>query len=192
MANTTFNGPVRSENGFEVIETNSTTGAKTTYLDANNVTSVSTTASEKGAGVLMRTDASSQAFQLQTYTASISIAAGDTSGNEAAIGMPADFMPMMCAVTVSAASTNAINLVDVGVQADTDDYIDGAALSLGTTTGFKGMLGCNGLRGIAGTDGALSTADEVAAVVSGVPGGTGVTLELTFFGILTATTLNLA
>ncbi len=134
MANTTFNGPVRSENGFEVIETNSTTGAKTTYLDANNVTSVSTTASQKGAGVLMRTDASSQAFQLQTYTASISIGAAATSGNEAAIGMPANFMPMMCSVTVTAASTNGINLVDVGVQADTDDYIDGAALSLGTTT----------------------------------------------------------
>ena len=33
MANTTFNGPVRSENGFEVINVNSTTGAETTVFD---------------------------------------------------------------------------------------------------------------------------------------------------------------
>ena len=33
MANTTFNGPVRSENGFEVITIDSTTGAVTTVVD---------------------------------------------------------------------------------------------------------------------------------------------------------------
>jgi hypothetical protein len=33
MGNTTFNGPVRSENGFEVINVNSTTGAETTTCD---------------------------------------------------------------------------------------------------------------------------------------------------------------
>ena len=32
MANTTFNGPVRSENGFEVVSKNTTTGAVTTVL----------------------------------------------------------------------------------------------------------------------------------------------------------------
>ena len=30
MANTTFNGPVRSENGFQVVSKNATTGAFTT------------------------------------------------------------------------------------------------------------------------------------------------------------------
>ena len=30
MANTTFNGPVRSENGFEIVTKNNTTGAYTT------------------------------------------------------------------------------------------------------------------------------------------------------------------
>ena len=30
MANTTFNGPVRSENGFQVISKNASTGAVTT------------------------------------------------------------------------------------------------------------------------------------------------------------------
>ena len=33
MANTTFNGPVRSENGFEVINVNATTGAETNVFD---------------------------------------------------------------------------------------------------------------------------------------------------------------
>ena len=33
MANTTFTGPVRSENGFEVVDKNTTTGAYTTSLD---------------------------------------------------------------------------------------------------------------------------------------------------------------
>ena len=39
MANTTFNGPVRSENGFTVISKNSTTGAVTTEftLDGNGL-----------------------------------------------------------------------------------------------------------------------------------------------------------
>ena len=39
MANTTFNGPVRSENGFQVVSKNSTTGAVTTEftLDTNGM-----------------------------------------------------------------------------------------------------------------------------------------------------------
>ena len=33
MANSTFNGPVRSENGFKVISINSTTGAESDVVD---------------------------------------------------------------------------------------------------------------------------------------------------------------
>jgi hypothetical protein len=46
MANTTFNGPVRSENGFETISINSSTGAVTvtsTIGPAMSVTSLSAT-----------------------------------------------------------------------------------------------------------------------------------------------------
>jgi hypothetical protein len=42
MANTTFNGPVRSENGFEQISVAAATGAVTTNLDidsSGNITS---------------------------------------------------------------------------------------------------------------------------------------------------------
>ena len=43
MANTTFNGPVRSENGFEQISKNSTTGAITTNLDIDSSGNITTT-----------------------------------------------------------------------------------------------------------------------------------------------------
>jgi hypothetical protein len=43
MANTTFNGPVRSENGFEQISINSTTGAVTTNWDVDTSGNVVTT-----------------------------------------------------------------------------------------------------------------------------------------------------
>ena len=42
MANTTFNGPVRSENGFEQITKNSSTGAITTNLDISSAGAIST------------------------------------------------------------------------------------------------------------------------------------------------------
>ena len=43
MANTTFNGPVRSEGGFEQISKNSSTGAITTNLDVDTSGNVVTT-----------------------------------------------------------------------------------------------------------------------------------------------------
>ena len=46
MSNTTFSGPVRSQNGFEVVSVNSTTGAVTTTATlgaASSVTSVTVT-----------------------------------------------------------------------------------------------------------------------------------------------------
>ena len=42
MANTTFNGPVRSEGGFEQITKNSTTGAITTNLDISSAGAITT------------------------------------------------------------------------------------------------------------------------------------------------------
>ena len=43
MANTTFNGPVRSEGGFEQISKNSSTGAITTNLDIDTSGNITTT-----------------------------------------------------------------------------------------------------------------------------------------------------
>ena len=48
MANTTFNGPVRSEGGFEQISKNSTTGAITTNLDVDSSGNITTTGTIAG------------------------------------------------------------------------------------------------------------------------------------------------
>ncbi len=74
---------------------------------------------------------------------------------------------------------------DVGDDADTDSYLDGASIAV-NSTGFKGIFGCNGVRGLGtGTSGATGTADEVEVVLSGDPGGDTV-IRLTFIGILGA------
>lgn len=127
-------------------------------------------------------------FTDTTYKATVTVANGATAGKEAAIGMPANFIPRCVAVEVTVAATNAVNLNDIGDDVDTDSYLDGAAIAL-NTTGFKGVFGCNGVRSqgpgsVASITGALTTADEVEVVISADPGATGATMELTFFGTL--------
>jgi len=190
MANTTFNGPVRSENGFEAITKNTSTGVVTKLADLFSANKANTTAASRG-GALLLNSIATDSFTVQTYQATVTIASGATSGNEASIGMPDNFLPIAVMVTVDVAATNAVNLQDIGVQADTDDYVDGISVAV-NSTGFKGIFGCNGLRGISGTDGALTTSDEVAMVVSGDPGASGVTATLTFVGVVGSQTLDLA
>ena len=123
-------------------------------------------------------------WKLSQYSCTVTVANGATTGKESAIGMPAYFMPTWVAVTALNASSNATNLQDVGNDADTDDYVDGAALACGASAGFKGILSCNGLRGTGnGVDGGLATADEIELVVSADPGANTLILRLDFFGI---------
>ena len=190
MANTTFNGPVRSENGFEAITKNTSTGVVTKLADLFSANKANTTAASRG-GALLLNSIATDSFTVQTYQATVTIASGATSGNEASIGMPDNFLPIAVMVTIDTAATNAVNLQDIGVQADTDDYVDGISVAV-NSTGFKGIFGCNGLRGISGTDGALTTSDEVAAVVNSDPGASGVTMTLTFVGVVGSQTLDLA
>ena len=154
MANTTFSGPVRSENGFEIIKKNNVTGAVKTTMS------------------------------IKEFTATITVAAGDTTGKEAAIQIPTNFIPLGIGVVVTSAATNNVNLVDIGTDADTDGYVDGAALAV-NTTGFKGFLGCNGVLGMSGFAPGIAglAGDEVELVLSGAPGGTGVTIVLKVLGI---------
>ena len=56
MANTTFNGPVRSENGFQTVSTNATTGAVTVGASFGNDV-VLATQSLSGAGAVSVTSA---------------------------------------------------------------------------------------------------------------------------------------
>jgi len=153
MANTTFSGPVRSENGFQDIVKSATTG------DVTNT------------------------MTLSSYTATITVANGATTGKEAAIGIPSNFIPMGVIVAVTTAAANAVNLVDIGTDADTDGFVDGISAAV-NSTGFKGFFPCNGVLGMSGgtTTAATETADEVELVVSGDPGGDTV-IVLKFFGI---------
>ena len=154
MANTTFTGPVRSENGFKTIVKSATTGALTNEM----------TFSE--------------------YTATITVADGDTTGKESSIGIPSNFIPMGVTIAVTTASTNAVNLQDIGTDADTDGFVDGISVAV-NSAGFKGFFPCNGVLGMSGGTTTASTepADEVELVVSGDPGASGVTMVLKFIGI---------
>ena len=153
MANTTFSGPVRSENGFKNIIKNVTTGAVT-----NDMT-------------------------LSTYSTSIAIAATGTDHKETSIGIPSNFIPMGVAVTVTGAAANAVNLVDIGTEADDDGFVDGISAAI-NSTGFKGFFPCNGVLGMSGgaTTAATETPDEVQVVISGTAGAGGV-VALKFFGL---------
>ncbi len=153
MANTTFSGPVRSENGFKNIVKSSTTGALTSEMT------------------------------LSVYTATITVANGATSGKESSIGIPSNFIPMGVMVAVTTASANNVNLNDIGTDADPDGFVDGISAGLNSTgfKGFfpcNGVLGMSG----GTTTAATETADEVEVVVSGDPGGDTV-IVLKFLGI---------
>jgi len=153
MANSTFSGAVRSENGFKTIVKNSSTGAITSDMG------------------------------LSTYVATVTVANGATTGKESAIGIPSNFIPMGVTVAVTTAAANAVNLVDIGTDADTDGFVDGITAAV-NSTGFKGFFPCNGVLGMSGgtTTAATETADEVEVVLSGDPGGDTVVV-LKFFGL---------
>ena len=120
---------------------------------------------------------------LSTYVATITVADGDTTGKESSIGIPSNFIPMGVTVAVTTAAANAVNLVDIGTDADTDGFVDGITAAV-NSTGFKGFFPCNGVLGMSGgaTTAATETADEVEVVLSGDPGGDTVVV-LKFFGL---------
>ena len=122
-------------------------------------------------------------MSIETYVATITVANGATPGKESAIGIPSNFIPMGVTVAVTTAAANAVNLVDIGTDADTDGFVDGISAAV-NSTGFKGFFPCNGVLGMSGgtTTAATETADEVEVVVSGDPGGDTV-IVLKFFGL---------
>lgn len=153
MANTTFNGPVRSENGFKNVIKSTTTGELTSEMT------------------------------LSVYTATVTVANGATTGKESAIGIPSNFIPMGVMVAVTGAASNNVNLIDIGTDADTDGFVDGITAAVNSTgfKGFfpcNGVLGMSG----GTTTAATETADEVEVVVSGDPGAD-TTVVLKFIGI---------
>ena len=153
MANTTFQGPVRSENGFKTIVKSATTGALTNEMTFSQ------------------------------YTATVTVANGATTGKESSIGIPSNFIPMGVTIAVTTAATNAVTLTDIGTDADTDGFVDGISPAINSTgfKGFfpcNGVLGMSGGTTTASTE----TADEVELVVSGDPGSDTV-IVLKFIGV---------
>ena len=132
MANTTFQGPVRSENGFGTIVKSASTGALTNEMTFSQ------------------------------YTATVTVANGATTGKESVFGMPDNFIPMGVTVAVTTAATNAVNLVDIGTSADTDGFVDGITAAVNSTgfKGFFPCNGILGMSGGA-TTASTATADEV-------------------------------
>ena len=154
MANTTFTGPVRSENGFKTIVKSATTGANTNEMTFSQ------------------------------YTATVTIASGATAGKESSIGIPSNFIPMGVTVAVTTAATNSVTLNDIGTDADPDGFVDGISPNVASTgfKGFfpcNGVLGMSGGTTTAST----ATADEVEVVLSGDPGATGATIVMKFIGV---------
>ena len=103
MANTTFTGPVRSENGFKTIVKSATTGANTNEMTFSQ------------------------------YTATVTIASGATAGKESSIGIPSNFIPMGVTVAVTTAATNSVTLNDIGTDADPDGFVDGISPAVNST-----------------------------------------------------------
>ena len=74
MANTTFNGPVRSEGGFEQITKNSTTGAVTNNFD------VDTSGNISGSGTMKMTGAMNYVKDVESLTAATKTVTSADSG----------------------------------------------------------------------------------------------------------------
>ena len=197
MANTTFNGPVRSENGFESITKDASTGVATKHADLHQSTggnSVTADAAKK-AGALLINSIATTGFVMKTYQATVIVANGATTGTEAAIGYPSNFIPMYCCIRNNAVTTTGANITDVGTAGDPNAYVDGAVLAT-SAAGTAQIFACNGVAGI-GSGGSGTTAgipltpDEIMVTMAD-PGLTGASVTVTFIGMSFTETLDLA
>jgi len=154
MANTTFSGPVRSENGFDIVNFNTSTGAKITDIG------------------------------LEVIEKSLTVANGATTGTSSDT-LPTNFIAVSAVVVVTTASTNAVNIADLGVAGDTDGYLDGINVAA-NSAGFKGHFACNGTDGLVALGGAATAAAAAPATLtvtlSGDPGSDTV-VKVKVFGI---------
>ena len=153
MANTTFSGPVRSENGFDLINKNS----------------VGTQITDIG---------------LEVIEKSLTVANGATTGTTTDT-LPANFIAVSAVVVVTTASSNAVNIADLGVTGDTDGYLDGINVAA-NSAGFKGHFACNGTDGLVALAGGTAAATAAPAglivTLSGDPGSDTV-IKVKVFGI---------
>ena len=195
MANTTFNGPVRSENGFESIVKNTSTGVVTKLADLHAVTggnSVVADAATK-AGALLLSSIATIGCVMQTYQATVTVANGATTGTEAIIGFPSNYIPMFCVITNNSITTTGGVIADVGAAASAQAYVDGA--SVASSSVQSQIFACNGVNGI-GSGGSGTTAgipltpDEIMVTMAD-PGLSAASVTVTFVGFTFSTTLDI-
>ena len=195
MANTTFNGPVRSENGFESIVKNTSTGVVTKLADLHAVTggnSVVADAATK-AGALLLSSIATIGCVMKTYQATVTVANGATTGTEAIIGFPTNFIPMFCVITNNAVTTTGGVIADVGTQGVAQAYVDGATVASSSVQ--SQIFACNGVNGI-GSGGSGTTAgipltpDEIMVTMAD-PGLSAASVTVTFVGFTFSTTLDI-
>ena len=196
MANTTFNGPVRSENGFESIVKNTSTGVVTKLADLHATTggnSVVADAATK-AGALLLSSIATIGCVMKTYQATVTVANGATTGDEAIIGFPSNFIPMFCVVTNNAVTTSGGNITDVGTAADPNAYVAGCVLA--TSSAQSQIFACNGLNGIgsngSGTVAGIPLTPDEVRVTMADPGLSAADITVTFIGMTFSTTLDIA
>ena len=129
MANTTFSGPVRSENGFESVSKNATTGAITVGTSYSNIITGSVQ-SLSGAGAVTLTDLITE---VTTTGADALTLANGSAGQVKIITMIVDGGNGTLTPTTLAGGTT-ITFNDVG---------DGVVLVYSTTVGWV-VVGNNG------------------------------------------------
>ena len=196
MANTTFNGPVRSENGFESIVKNTSTGVVSKLADLHAETGGNYVVADAAtkAGVLLLSSIATIGCVMKTYQATVTVANGDTTGDEAIIGFPSNYIPMFCVVTNNTVTTSGGNITDVGTAADPNAYVAGCVLA--TSAAQSQIFSCNGLNGIgsngSGTVAGIPVTPDEIRVTMADPGLSAASITVTFVGFSFSTTLDIA
>jgi hypothetical protein len=130
MANTTFNGPVRSENGFQTISTNPSTGTVTVDATFGTATSVTSLAATGGV-----TAATVSATGNITADSNVALVAGGASAfiaTNTAVGMG---IYIGSGAPTVAAAKGSIYLRSDGSSASTRLYVsDGSTTWIAVTT----------------------------------------------------------
>ena len=155
MANTTFKGPVRSQNGFEIIKESATTGALTTDMG------------------------------VKVHEYSLTVASGDATATITdTLPTNFIVLSVLVAVTSAAANAVTLtNLGPVGAT-DTWINGNGSAMNSTGFKGVFVGNGANGLVTLgAGTTAAAAAPATLTVTLSGDPGATGCTVKFKVLGI---------
>ena len=135
MANTTFNGPVRSENGFQTVSINQSTGTVTTTATFDAATSVTSLAATTVSATGAVTAASLSATGNVTADSNVALVAGGASAfiaTNTAVGMG---MYIGSGAPTVAAAKGSIYLRSDGTSTATRLYVsDGSTTWIAVTT----------------------------------------------------------